>query len=92
MEEDKKKANGQERHFFICRNASTTHKGKDCYLKKEHEGPSTIPDIAKTQVNAAHQADIPLSDNANTIHSLQAILNKLLLEQNDSLDCHGSLG
>ena len=37
--------------------------------------------FAKTKVISAYQANIHAYGNANTIQSLQAILNKLLLEQ-----------
>ena len=76
----KKKVNGKEYYFYIHHNAWTVHEGKDCHLKKEQEDASTIPNIAKTQVSFAYQANIPLSGDPNIIKSFQAILNKLLLE------------
>ena len=56
------------------------HEGKNCNLKNQQDGPSTIPDMAKTQINSTYQASSS-SSNANTIQSFQAIFTKLLLEQ-----------
>ena len=57
------------------------HKGKDCLLKNQQEGALTIPEAAKAQVNPNYHSSSDTSNNANTIQSFQAILEKLLLEQ-----------
>ena len=80
-EPHKKKLKGKEYQFYIHHNAWTVHEGKDCHLKKEWEGASTIPNATKTQINSTCQANTSASGNANTMQSFQAILNELLLKQ-----------
>ena len=80
-ESHKKKVNGKEYHFCFHHNTWMVHEGKDCRLQNHLEGASTIPDTAKTQMNPNHYGNSTISSNTNTIQSFQAILAKLLLEQ-----------
>ena len=60
--------------FCIHHNAWTVHKGKDCCLKNQQEGASTISKAAKTKVNPNYHANSTTFKNPNTIQSFQAIL------------------